>query len=366
VSFFFPAYFLCWQYVNLYQCDQAALVLGRFQDRQGRLTPYERLLYSERRADLAGRFNEQLRLMRERVAFTPDDLDLKERIGLYHLVVRQPREAAAMLKAISSSRYSPATENVWEPFYFLAHAHHRLGEFEKELVVAQQAGQQFPDTLELRAREVAALAALNRLAEADRTVEAATRTPARMGTPGMLLVMSAVELRAHGRREAARKLADRTLAWFAARPAGEQPAHRPVRVLALFLAARWAEARRVAEALPKSPRPEWDYLTIFWGQPAVYRLGWLGSIAARLGDTAQARRLSAQLREFKSSCPPYDRTYWRAAIAAQLGEKDEAMRLFEEAVAQESPNIWQADHDVLLEPLWGDTRFAALVRPYEG
>jgi hypothetical protein len=53
------------------------------------------------------------------------------------------------------------------------------------------------------------------------------------------------------------------------------------------------------------------------------------------------------------------------AIAAQLGEKREAMRLFEEAVAQSSPAVWQADHDFLLEPLWDEPRFRALVRPYE-
>jgi hypothetical protein len=101
---------------------------------------------------------------------------------------------------------------------------------------------------------------------------------------------------------------------------------------------------------PEDPtRQEWDILPIFWGQPAVHRLGWIGSIAARLGDEALAHRMAAQLREFKTSCPDFDRTYWRAAITVQLGAKDEAMRLFEEAVARESLMVWQADHDVPLE-----------------
>jgi tetratricopeptide (TPR) repeat protein len=175
-----------------------------------------------------------------------------------------------------------------------------------------------------------------------------------------------LELRAHGHREAADRLAERAVAWFAGRPAAERPGIRPVEVLALALAGRWHEAEQAAEALTENRQARsWDILTIFWGQPAVYRLGWIGSIAARLGDEAQAHRMAAQLREFKTSCPDIDRTYWRAAIAAQLGAKDEAMRLFEEAVARESPQAWRADHDVLLEPLWDEPRFRALVRPYE-
>jgi tetratricopeptide (TPR) repeat protein len=231
--------------------------------------------------------------------------------------------------------------------------------------VVQQGRQHFPDSLELRARQVAALTAQGRLVEADHVVEEAATTPARLGSLGMFLVMSAGELRAHGHREAAMRLANRAVAWFAGRPLAEQPGHRPIHVLALFLAERWPEAKPVAEALSDSPRQEWDILTIFWGQPAVYRLGWLGSIAARLGDEVQARRIATQLREFKTSCPDFDRTYWRAAIYAQLGAKDEAMRLFEEAVSRESFTVWQADHDVLLEPLWDEPRFRALVRPYE-
>jgi hypothetical protein len=213
---------------------------------------------------------------------------------------------------------------------------------------------------------VGALAALGRLGEVERVAEEATSTPARRGSLGLVLVLSAVELRAHGHREAAQRLAERAVAWFAGRPVSEHAGHQPVRVQALFLAGRWQEAKQAAEALTASPQVRsWDILTIFWGQPAVYRLGWIGCIAARLGDEAHARHMAAQLRDFETSCLSRDRTYWRAAIATQLGTKDEAMRLFEEAVAQESLMVWQADHDVLLESLWDEPRFRALVRPYE-
>jgi tetratricopeptide (TPR) repeat protein len=247
----------------------------------------------------------------------------------------------------------------------LAKAHHRLREYGAELEVARQAPRRFPGSLELRTREAAALVALGRQDEAEGILDAATAIPAQMGGFGMLLVMSAVELRAHGHLEDATRLAERAAAWCAARSTAEQPAYRPFHVLALFLAGRWREAKTVATALGDSRAPVWDYITLFWGQPAVYRLGWIGSCAARAGDVAEARRVGAQLRDFPSSCPPYDRTYWRAIIAAQLGAKDEAMRLFEEAVAQESLMVWQADHDALLEPLWNEPRFRALVRPWE-
>ena len=47
----------------------------------------------------------------------------------------------------------------------------------------------------------------------------------------------------------------------------------------------------------------------------------------------------------------------------EVGVDDE--RRIEEAVAQESVMVWQADHDFLLESLWDEPRFRGLVRPYE-
>jgi tetratricopeptide (TPR) repeat protein len=366
-DFFVASIPLYWDYFNLHQCDEAARVLERFERRQGRLTPYERLLYATVRASLEGRWNEQLRVMREQAAQTPDDLGLKYNIGFRELFVRRPHEAVAMLAEVPSSWVRSTTGGpVWWPAYFLALAHHRLGDYEKELTVVRQNRQHFPEVLELRAREVAALAALRGLDQAQGTVEDAVVTPAQIGSLGRFLVLSAGEMRAHGHQEAAQRLADRAVAWFAERPAAEQPANRPVQLLALALGGRWQEAKQAAEALPEKPvDPALDLLTIFWGQPAVYRLGWIGTIAARLGDALQARRLSGQLRDFRSRCPVSHRTYWRTAIAAQLAEKDEAKSLFEEAVAQESVMVWQADHDFLLESLWDEPRFRALVRPYE-
>jgi hypothetical protein len=56
---------------------------------------------------------------------------------------------------------------------------HRLGEYKGELQVAQQGRQQFPDALELRARQVGALAALGRVGE----IEAAQRLAERAVGP---------------------------------------------------------------------------------------------------------------------------------------------------------------------------------------
>ena len=365
-DFFTAAWVLCREYINNFRCDEDARLLERLEARQGRLTPYERLLYGEAQADLLNNVEEDIRLKRERAELTPDDMLLRYYIGFSELNARRPREAIAMLEKVPFSWMSSTPGMRWAPSYFLAQAHHRLGEYDEELAAVRQSRQHFPDVLELRAREVAALAALRHLDQAEGIVEEAAASPARIGGLGMVFMLSAVELRAHGHREAAQRVADRAAAWVAERPPPEQARYQPVRVQALFLAGHWQEAKRAAEALPGTRQARsWDILTIWWGQPAVYRLGWIGSIAARLRDTAEARVVAAQLRDFVSSCPADDRTYWRAAIAAQLGAKDEAMRLFEETVAQESNKVWQADHDVLLEPLWDEPRFRALVRPYE-
>jgi tetratricopeptide (TPR) repeat protein len=365
-DFFLPAFYLHLEYLNLQLCDETWSVLGRFADRLGRLTPYERLLYAGARAELEGRYDECLRFARERLAITPHDLQLRYMIGIGDLFMRRPRQAAAMLESVPFDWVGPTDPNRAWPTYALALARHRLGEYEGELQVAQQGRQQFPDALELRARQVGALAALGRVSEIESVVEEATSSPAKRGSLGLVLALSAAELRAHGHAEAAQRLAERAVAWFGDRPSVERPEHRPPEVLALALAGRWRDARQVAEALPERPkRRSPDMLTIFWGPPTLYRLGWIGSLAAHLGDAPQARRVSAQLRDFQSSCPAYWTACWRAAIAAQLGLKDEALRLFEEAVARESVMVWQADHDMLFEPLWDEPRFRALVRPYE-
>jgi tetratricopeptide (TPR) repeat protein len=365
-DFFLPAFYLYLEYLNLQLCDDTWRVLERFEGRLSRLTPYERQLYGAARADLEGRYDVAVRFAREAAALAPDDLPMRFRIGIGDLFMRRPREAAATLERVPHDWLGPTDPNRAWPTYMLALARHRLGEYEKELAVAQRGRQRFPDALELCARQVGAMAALERSGEVEGVLEEATSSPARRASQGIVLVLSAVEMRAHGHPEAAQRLAERALAWFGDRPSAERPEHRPAEVLALALAGRWHDAGPAAEALPERPkRRSWDILTIFWGPPSVYRLGWIGSLAAHLGDAAKARRASAQLRDLQSRCPAYWSTYWRAAIAAQLGPKDEAMRLFEEAVARESLMVWQADHDVLLEPLWDEPRFRTLVRPYE-
>ncbi len=90
---------------------------------------------------------------------------------------------------------------------------------------------------------------------------------------------------------------------------------------------------------------------------------WAASLAARLGDAAQAREMAAKLRDRKPDCHEADTTYQRACIAAQLGEKREAMALLREAVAQGFGG-WDWMHvDMGLEPLRGDPEFKKFVRP---
>jgi hypothetical protein len=80
---------------------------------------------------------------------------------------------------------------------------------------------------------------------------------------------------------------------------------------------------------------------------------WAASLAARLGDAAQAREMAAKLRDRKPDCHEADTTYQRACIAAQLGEKREAMALLREAVAQGFGGWGWMHVDMGLEPLPG-------------
>jgi hypothetical protein len=168
------------------------------------------------------------------------------------------------------------------------------------------------------------------------------------------MVDAAFELRAHGHRETARRTAERAVAWFRALPVTEAAKYQGGLMQALWQCEWWAEAKTIAEAeLAKAP-----------GYPddIDYR-GCVGTLAARLGDVAQARRIEAELAALTRPYLYGEQTYQRACIAAQLGEKDRALALLREAFAQGCGFRIQMHRDPDLEPLWGYPPYEELMKP---
>ena len=105
----------------------------------------------------------------------------------------------------------------------------------------------------------------------------------------------------------------------------EPQAHRYDLLRVLYLLERWEEAHRVAgELVREAPTNPDD-------------LGYLGTLAARLGEGPEADGISARIRALEIPYDAGNATYWRARIAAVLGEREEAVRLLHEAHAEGLP-----------------------------
>jgi len=171
--------------------------------------------------------------------------------------------------------------------------------------------------------------------------------------PGEALESLAEEARAHGHGAVASEIVDRALGWydeqseeFRAAAAG-----RMLRGQLLHQRERWDEAAAVFAALAADSA----YL--------VNALGFQGTIAARQGDVASARRLARDLAELQLPRLNGTNTYWRACVAALLGEKDEAVALLQRAFSEGLGYGTWIHRDIDLESLRDYPPFQELMRP---
>ena len=161
-----------------------------------------------------------------------------------------------------------------------------------------------------------------------------------------------MELRAHGFLGEAQTLANRAVDW--SRERMNREAHSdPLRVFlarTLYQAERWSESREIFVELSAEAPDDVDYR------------GYLGALAARLGDESGAQAISEGLR----ACDPPGRgmeaTFWRARIAALLGDDEGAMTLIREAFAQGAKFSVRVHRDMDLAPLHDYPPFEELLR----
>lgn len=352
-DFILPRVWIWSAYANLGRCEEAAQVLVDVERRRERLTTLEQLWVSLSRAMHENRSAEAIEILRQsgKLASGPMLATNFYLMGNREVNLNRPRAAAvSFARAIGLGLPSRAF-NKWWPRSALAGAHHMCGDYEAELKVADEGLRESPDILGFYARKAAALAALGRTAELDRLVDETLALRARAGTAGLVMRTAAMELRAHGDREASLAMAERAADWFRARPAAETARHQQSLMQALIHAERWTEAKAIADALLSESPDDID------------RLGSVATLAARLGDRVQAGQIAQKLRDRASDCRDGDVAYWRACIAVQLGDPREGMALLREAMARGAGFDAAIHCDIDLEPLWSDPEFEAFLRP---
>jgi len=287
------------------------------------------------------------------------------------MALNRPHEAVDALEALGPDR--GFTRGWWVYWYDLTTALHLLGDHRRELQQALEGVRRFPDNPQILTTEVRALAALGRVAELRRRVAASVNfPPARGWAPADVLLLAAVELRAHGHAPEA----DTTLAeardWLAARPPAEaaSQAHQLRVALVAYTAGRLADAQRGFEGLAADRSPgRSDSLAAVavmgdgWDQ--VDYLGYLGAVAARQGNRDQALRVDQTLARVKRPYLFGRPTVWRARIQALLGERDAAVALLQEAFARGYPHAHGLHVDLAFESLRDYGPFRELLTPKE-
>jgi TolB-like protein len=360
----------------------ALFYMGRFADADAewnrleamkdRMSPPFRLNFDRIRAEIAGRNEERYSIAAEGFARFPELF--ADALSLAANDTNRPRALVAILRKpfVWHGGLNPANPRGLIYFMLMTCALHQLGEHEEELEEARRGRAIYPDLLSAWAYEARALVALGRLDEMERLVDEAVSLPPRWGfesccmprgTPGLVMLAAAEELRAHGHRDASLKIANRAADWYRGRSGDEagRDDNRARHGEALYRAEHWPEAEAVFAALAAE-------------KPAdVNAKGWLGVIAARQGQSAEAHRISAELGALAPKYLFGIDALWRAQFAAILGDRDGAVALLRESVARGggwSKNERESygygflyPHLMDLESLRGYPPFKELVKP---
>lgn len=307
---------------------------------------------------LEGRWGVALNVFREYSLQYPEDCVAR---GFLMLVANNANRPRLAIEAFRDIRWDPAQPTNGE---ILAHelaadAHHRLGQYDEELVVARSLWEKhsgFFGTTWVRELELRALAALGRIEGCERLVaEALTEPASRPTSYGEMMLQTAEELRAHGHGAAAERMAERALEWFVDTrfdPAWVSRA-REATAAALSFLGRNDEAYRLA-------------LEVMAEQPDCWRC-WskVGIEAARLGDVDTARRMADQLAAVADPFTFGEPSADRAAIAAQLGETGEALRLLQRALAAGYSDYHRLHVGADFDPLRDHPGFQDILQPRE-
>jgi len=235
----------------------------------------------------------------------------------------------------------------------LTTANHMLGNHRAELKAARRSRDLYPGRPQAVLHEVTALAALGRVADVDRRIQELPAVPSQeWPSAGMIMLTAARELRAHGRSDAATVLLHRCLEWYRALPPGGPiPDPRIGIAITLYELGDWDAAQDAFAVLAgEAPRN-------------VGLQGYLGALAARRGDRAEAERVDGWLRDLERPYLMGHHTLWRARIAALAGDEDRAVELLRIATAQGVQHGTQFHTQIDFEALRDHPGFRELLRP---
>lgn len=319
--FVLPLVFIIESYMSQIDYAGADSVFQIFRHMRDRLTPFERCYQDYFESAIKGNLEAGLRYLLEAARIAPSDWLTNYLIGQDAYYLNKPRMT---IETYSRSEIpSPAHIGlVFDPWKMglLAEAHHDLGNYQQALEESRKGQKYYPDLLWFYSHEARALAALGRIEEMEKVIEKCHAVSTISGTIGQVLIETALELRFRGHIVKAREYAERAVEWYRDHTTGED--NPSDLAFALYAAENWQEAKILFEKLDN------EY------PGSISSTGYLGVLAAHLGDKEKAREISEKLKNMDQPYIRGQHTLWRARIAAMLGGKEEAVRLLRLSLAQ--------------------------------
>jgi tetratricopeptide (TPR) repeat protein/TolB-like protein len=334
------------------ECGAVDSIARRLEPHEALLPPADRGQLDYATASCRGDPAGALAASRAVLAVEPRSLQFTVLLAVAAVEELRPREALEVLR-----RVDPERAGLKGPPYdvymdWLAMTYHMLGDHRRELETARAAGRA---EAHMAVDEAVALAALGRTPEAERL--AVGFLPDHYSGDELwsaeMAECVALELRAHGHPEAARRVLDRVIAWFrsggaAAVSTGDSFPCIWHHFNAFYHAGRWDEARQSYERA----------LAADTGSIKAHAA--LGALAARRGDRVEVSRMEAWLRARPGDAHA---TYDQARIAALLGDRERAVELLRHAFEQGLNGRMYVHIDPDFEALRDYPPYRELIRP---
>ncbi len=305
---------------NSNEYAKSEALVGEIDKSRDQLSKGEIALLDYLRAWLHGNLEDRYRLIKQ---IAPLDPYWSHDLALNAVDNNFPREAVEAFKNI------PLEDEFWKSWGgqwdIITNAYHMLGDHKRELKEARRARKDFPESLWALRREVRAVSAMGQMKEVKRLIDESATLPSEGGWgPGITMMQTGRELRAHGHQKESVQMLGRARQWVESRPQKERDSADGRGLLGgiLMYLERWTEAQARYETLLKESPSEIGYISL------------CGQLAAVMGDREKALSFSKQLEDNKTPYLFGTPTYYRALIAAFLGDKEDAVNLIRKAISQ--------------------------------
>jgi len=354
--------FASWRRTELPETVLDSLIQA-LDERAGRLPEgYRHVYLSDRAASVENDLEEAYEHIRRATEIDPGFGVAANNRMFLALETNRPRDVLETANALPFIE-SDEVRSWWPWWWRICDAHHRLGEHEEELRVAQEARRQFSGNVHVAVLEARALAALGQVDELQRFLNSQQAIAPDLWALGWgyLAHEAGKELQAHGFHDPAREMLRGAAEWFGARAnEGDNPLeYQWRRAEALYDAGQRQPARAVFDSIA-GERP--DNLQIAGNQET----GALHAYRALLGihlEGADPSEAVAWLTANPAESRPGYHTWQQARIAAAMGNGEDAVTLLQHAYRKGFSVFGPSHSDRDLLSLEGLPAYDEFVRP---